>query len=268
MKKIIILMMMAVSLLAFIGCKHNNSDEPTATPAELLKNIPITEADFSAMLNANGSRSGDSNENSEPPSNSDLILGILKTLVSEKAGLEFGKNQTIGVIGTFSDNAKEEFAKIYGEDTDEYLKSYSKRNFGSVRINIEDDNATIFWNMPENHDDDMTFPECSIYINGTYKNGNYESIEIYGEGYSYGKDTNGNFKAFPIYEKKYVSGNKVICKSVILNNSSLSNNQVNVIEITASGKTESKVAYSNDLPKQSDIDGFSKKISEWKKSLN
>ena len=267
MKKIIILMMMAVSLLAFIGCKHNISDEPTATPAELLKNIPVTEADFSAMLNANGSRSGDSNENSEPPSNSDLILGILKTLVSEKAGLEFEKNQTIGVIGTFSDNAKKELTKIYGDQTDNYLNSFAVRDFGYVLIDMKGNKATIYWYMPENQDDEITFPECSIYINGTYKNGNYESIEIYGEGYSYGKDANGNFKAFPIYEKKYVSGNKVICKSVILNNSSLSNNQVNVIEITASGKTESKVAYSDDLPKQSDIDGFSQKISEWKKSL-
>ena len=105
-------------------------------------------------------------------------------------------------------------------------------------------------------------------INGTYKNGKYESIELYGENCDYERDSSDELKAYRIYEKKYVSGDKVISKSVTLKDSTLTNNQVNVIEITASGKTESKVASSDDLPKQSDIDGFSQKISEWKKSLN
>ena len=263
MKKIIISIILALSLMAFIGCNNGNKANDDVTPAELLKNIPVTTEDLRGMLQA--SRSAESNET---PSNSDLVPFILKTLISETEGFEFGENMTLGVIGTFSENAKNEFAKVYGDDTDEYLESFSVRNFGTAFVDMKDDKVTIFWHMPENHDAEMTFPECFIYINGTYENGYYESIELYGEGYSYGEDANGNFKAYPIYEKKYVSGDKVISKSVILKASSLTNNEVSQIEVTASGATESKAAYLSDLPTQADIDGYHQKIQEWLKTVN
>ena len=57
MKKIISLMILAVSFIAFISCNNgntndnnNSSEEQTVTPAELLKNIPVTPADFAEML--------------------------------------------------------------------------------------------------------------------------------------------------------------------------------------------------------------------------
>ena len=84
MKKIIISMILAVSLMAFIGCNHGNNTDDDVTPAELLKNIPVTTADLKDMLTAssrNTSRAADSNET---PSTSDLVPFILKTLVSEK----------------------------------------------------------------------------------------------------------------------------------------------------------------------------------------
>ena len=264
MKKILYSILLAVSLFAFMGCDNGNkAHADDVTPVELLENLPVTTEDLRGMLQA--SRSA---ESTETPSNSDLVPFILKTLISETQGFEFGENKTLGVIGTFSENAKNEFAKVYGDDTDEYLESFAVRDFGTAFVDMKDDKVTIFWYMPENKDATMTFPACSIYINGTYKNGNYESIELYGEGYSYGKDANGNFKAYPIYEKKYVSGDKVISKSVILKVSSLTNNEVSQIEVTSTGTTKSTVAYSSDLPTQADINGYSQKIKDWYKTVN
>ncbi len=266
MKKIILSMILAVSLMAFIGCNNgNNKADDDVTPAELLKNIPVTTTDLTNILN-NQNRAGDSNN--EEPDTSDLVLFVLKTLISETTGLEFGKNKTIGVISTFSDNARQEFIKVYGDEVDEYLENFSQRNFGSVRVDIDNDEATIFWYMPENVTTGMTFPECSIYINGTYKDGYYESIEIYGENYSYGTDSEGNFKAYPIYETKYVSESKAISKNVILKETTLTNNQVSKIEVTASGVTKSTESYSSDLPTQADIDGYHQKIQDWYKTVN
>ena len=166
MKKIIISIILALSLMAFIGCNHgNNKADDDVTPAELLKNIPVTITDLTNILN-NQNRAGDSNN--EEPDTSDLVLFVLKTLISETTGLEFEKNKTIGVISTFSDNARQEFIKVYGDEVDGYLENFSQRNFGSVRIDIDNDEVTIFWYMPENVTTGMTFPECSIYINGTY----------------------------------------------------------------------------------------------------
>lgn len=272
MKKIIISMILALSLMTFIGCNHgNNKADDDVTPAELLKNIPVTTADLKDMLTTssrNTSRAADSNET---PSTSDLVPFILKTLVSEKDGFEFGKNKTLGVIGTFSDKAKNEFAKIYGDDTDEYLESFSVRNFGTAFVDMEDDKVTIFWYMPGWSPDNGTtnFPACYLYINGTYKNGNYENITIYGEGYCYCYDEYNNFeKAVPIYEKKYVSGDKVISKSVILKETTLTNNQVSKIEVTSTGVTKSTESYSSDLPTQTDINGYHQKIQEWYSTVN
>lgn len=260
MKKIIISMILAVSLMAFIGCNNGNNADDDVTPAELLKNIPVTTADLTNML-YNQSRAADSNN--EPLEPSDLVPFILKTLISETTGLEFGKNKTIGFIGTFSDNARQEFAKVYGDQTDIYLQNYSQRNFGSVRVDMNNDKVTIFWYMPENETTDGTFPDCSIYINGTYKNGYYESIEIYGENYSY---VEGN--AYPIYEKKYVSGDKVISKSVTLKDSTLAKNQVSKKEVTSTGVTKSTESYSSDLPTQTNIDGYHQKIQNWYSTIN
>ena len=271
MKKIIISIILTLCLMAFVGCNNGNKpdDAPTTTPAELLKNIPVTTTDLSDMLQTtsrNINREADSNN--ETPDTSNLVLFILKTLISETSGLEFGNNKAIGVIETFSDNARQEFAKVYGDETDGYLESFSQRNFGSVRIDMNADKVTIFWYMPENKTEDMTFPICYIYINGIYKDGYYENIAIYGENYSYGTDLEGNFKAYPIYEKKYVSDNKVISKSVILKDSTLTNNQVSKIEVTASGVTKSTEGYSSDLPTQADIDGYHQMIQEWYKTVN
>ena len=256
-------MILAVSLMAFIGCNHGNNTDDDVTPAELLKNIPVTTADLKGMLQSTSRNASGEAESNETPAASDLVPFVLKTIVSETDGFEFGKNKTLGVIGNFSDKAINEFTKIYGADINTYLDSYRVRDFGSVLVNMEGDKATIFWYMPENQDDSMTFPECSIYINGTYKNGNYESIEIYGEGYCY--ESEG---VFPIYEKKYVSGDKVISKSIILRETTLTNNQVSKIEVTASGVTKSTESYSSDLPTQADIDGYHQKIQEWYSTVN
>ncbi len=275
MKKIS-LILIAVLCMAFISCNNNtdsvNPDPETVTPNELLRNIPVTTEDLRAMLESSTARTirsaDEANENSDVPQASDLIPFVLKTFISETTGFEFGKNKTIGIISEFSENAKREFAKVYGDNTDVYLESFQKRDWGTVNVNMEGNNVTIFWYIPNNFDGEMNFPECSIFITGIYKNGSYENIELYGEGYSYGTDENGAFKAFPIYEKKYVSGDKVISKGFILKETTLSNNTVIKIEITANGKIQSTESYSNDLPAQAEIDSFQKKISDWKLTVS
>ncbi len=127
MKKIS-LILIAVLCMAFISCNNNtdsvNPDPETVTPNELLRNIPVTTEDLRAMLESSTARTirsaDEANENSDVPQASDLIPFVLKTFISETTGFEFGKNKTIGIISEFSENAKREFAKVYGDNTDGY----------------------------------------------------------------------------------------------------------------------------------------------------
>ena len=234
MKKIISLMILAVSFIAFISCNNgntndnnNSSEEQTVTPAELLKNIPVTPADFADMLKTdNASRVVESIPvnlaeqdsifviESKIYTNSELLLFILKYCISQTEDFEFGKNSRIGVIGDAFESAKNEFLKVYDPtEVDIYLKNFATRDFGTVRVDLEDTKAVIFWHLASWSDNGSKFPDCYLYITGTYKNGKYENLAVYGEGYCYRYNNTEDWtleKAVPVFEKIFVSDNKVI----------------------------------------------------------
>ena len=275
MKKIIISMILAVSLMAFIGCNNGNKadDDQPVTPAELLKNIPVRPDDYTNMLRSatvNNSRTA-SNEITETQTQTEIILLVLKTCISETSGLEFGKNKTIGVIGEFSENARNKFLEIYpAAYVDGLFESFATRDFGSTYVNMENDKVTIFWYMPGwSPQEGTNFPACYLYIDGTYKNDRYEEIKIYGENYCYCYDSADNFvKAVPIYEKTYISDNKVISLSFNLTEDDITKNKVSKLEVTSNSASKGKALYSSDLPTQADIDGYHQKIQNWYSTIN
>ena len=270
-------MILAVSLMAFIGCNNGNNkndDDQPVTPADLLKNIPVRPDDYTNMLRSatvNNSREAASENIAETQSQAEIILLVFKNCVSETNGLEFGKNKTIGVIGEFSENARNQFLDIYPADyVDGLLESFATRDFGSTYVNMENDKVTIFWYMPGwSPEEGTNFPGSYLYIDGIYKNGRYEEIKIYGENYCYCYDSNHKFvKAVPIYEKTYISDDTVISLSFSLKEEIINKNKVSKLEVTANSASKGSAPYSDDLPTQADIDGYHQKIQEWLKTVN
>ena len=233
MKKIISLMILAVSFIAFISCNNgntndnnNSSEEQTVTPAELLKNIPVTPTDFADMLKTDkasrvvesipvilAEQDSISVNESKISTNSELLLFILKYCISQTEDFEFGKNIKIGVIGDTLKSARDDFLTMYSsDDVDIFLEMYATRDFGTVRVVLEDSKAVIFWHLASWSDRGRNFPEAYLYITGTYKNGKYENLAVYGEGVCYRYNTADWTvkKAVPVFEKIFVNDNKVI----------------------------------------------------------
>ncbi len=271
MKKIS-LILIAVLCMAFISCNNNtdsvNPDPETVTPNELLRNLPVTTADFAELLKeGNASRVADPSpvnlaeqdsvviRNNKISSTSEIFLLIMKFCISQTENFEFGKNTRIGVIGDAFASAKKDFLKVYPpEDVDMYLNSFATRDFGTIRVDFDDTKAVIFWHLGSWSDSGTTFPDCYLYVTGTYKNGKYENLSVYGEGYCYRYKADYSFdKAVPVFEKTYVSGNKVVTYGQSLDNmNSIGNNNLYKIEYVSDsivmyslsmGKTSANVAY-------------------------
>ncbi len=228
MKKIS-LILIAVLCMAFVACNNNtgSGNPETVTPNEILKNLPVTAADFAEMLgtdNRSLSRAAEpvlvnlaeqdsiSINESKISTTSEILLLIMKFCISQTEDFEFGKNTRIGVIGDAFENAKDEFLTVYpAAEVDSYLANFATRDFGTVRVDLDDSRVVIFWHLASWSDSGKTFPDCYLYITGTYKNGKYENLAVYGEGYCYRYTENWTFeKAVPVFEKTYVSDNKVI----------------------------------------------------------
>ena len=280
MKKIIYSILLAVSLLAFIGCNNGHKDDADAnlTPAELLKNLPVTTADFANMIRAATDREAASSQNGDTLSQSDMILLVLKHCISEVEGFELGENKKIGVIGDFSTAARNEFLKFYDENyVDGLFESFAVRDFGTVNVSKEDNYVTIYWYMPAwSPNEDITFPASYLYAYGRYYRGKYEHITIYGENYHYcyktvnngGKDHQIFDKAVPIYEKTYIVNDKVISLYLELQAANFMDNEITQTEVTATGSSKSKVPWSSDSPTEIEIEEYCQEIQDWYKTVN
>ncbi len=271
MKKILYSILLAVSLFAFLGCDNGNKANDDVTPAELLKKLPVTTADFKDMLNST-SREAASSQNDDTPSQADVILLVLKHCISEVEDFELGENKKIGVIGEFSETAKEEFMKVYKQDknyVDVLFESFATRDFGTVNVSKEDNYVTIYWYMPAWGDNGITFPASYLYAYGRYYRGKYEHITIYGENYHYCYKSDNSFdKAVPIYEKTFIVDDKVISLYLELQAANFMDNEITKTEVTATGSSKSKAPWSSDSPTETEINEYSQKIQDWYKTVN
>ncbi len=286
MKKIS-LILIAVLCMAFIGCNTGNTvdngsddgngagtgtgtavvnpdpEEPVVTPNELLRNLPVTTADFADMLKTskrsvtraevpveiNLAEQNDIVLNTSPiTTNSELLLVIMKFCVSKVDNFEFGKNARIGVIGDAFEESRDELLSVYpSNEVDIYINSFATRDFGTVRIDLDDSKVAICWHLAGWYDMGMNFPDCYLYLNGTYTNGKYENLSVYGEGYSYRTAEDNSVYAVPVFEKTYVSNNKVVTFGQSLDNmDSIENNNLYKIEYDSNSIEQYSISMSNE----------------------
>ena len=238
-------------------------EEPVVTPNELLRNLPVTAADFADMLKTskrnitraevpveiNLAEQNDIALNTSPiTTNSELQLVIMKFCVSKADNFEFGKNARIGVIGEAFEESRDELLSVYpSNEVNIYINSFATRDFGTVRIDLNDSKVAICWHLAGWSDMGMNFPDCYLYLNGTYTNGKYENLSVYGEGYSYRTAEDNSVYAVPVFEKTYVSNNKVVTFGQSLDNmDSIENNNLYKIEYDSNSIEQYSISMSNE----------------------